>query len=114
MRFAAVLLIGLVPVLTTACGPDCRSTCQRIYSTAENGCGIPIPGREPEASIRDCVDECEDALSTPGVLGDYDPNTRNTSGEAVVLENEKQAAAWMDCVDQADCLVLDDGFCAPI
>jgi hypothetical protein len=114
MRLVVVVLLGLGGSLLAGCGPNCQSTCQRIYSTAEDGCGIPIPGRDAEDSISDCVAMCEDALQHPGQLGDYDPNTRNTSGEAVTLENEKQAGAWMDCVAEADCRALDDGYCAPI
>ena len=30
------------------------------------------------------------------------------------LDNEKQAAIWMDCVEQTACEDIDDGFCAPI
>jgi len=113
MRVLVGVLLG-ASVLAAGCGPDCQSTCQRIYSTVEGGCGIQVPGRTRDESIRSCVTSCEDALVRPGQLGDYDPNTRSSNGETVTLENEKQAAAWMDCIQEADCLALDDGFCAPL
>lgn len=113
MRLVFSAIVLTVPLLS-ACGPNCQTTCTRIYSSAENGCGIAVPGRDEDQVIRDCVDECEFALARPGEIGDYDPNTRNTSGTAIELQNEKQAAIWMDCVEQTDCVALDDGFCAPI
>ena len=35
------------------------------------------------------------------------------AGKSVVLENERQAAAWMDCVDQTACERLSQGYCPP-
>jgi len=48
-------------------------------------------------------------------MGVYDPY-QPYHGDAQTLENEKQAAAWMDCVWSADCSDLDPsvGLCSPI
>ncbi len=62
----------------------------------------------------ECVAACDDALDVPGDLDGYDPDERNVSGDKVILENEKQAAAWMDCVAETACEGLEDGYCAPI
>lgn len=118
--FTAVLA-GLVCALLAGCGPDCQSTCNRIYQPSE--CGIAKPGRTSNELTRSCISECNSALQSPGTLGDYDPTRRRSSSAAIILENEKQAAAWMDCVwdvapdaTPAQCADLDpaSGYCAPI
>ncbi len=102
--------------LTSACGANCQSTCQRIYSSSE--CNIAVAGFNDANGraelIRECVTRCEGALDHPGELGNYDPNDRTTSGDTVELRNEVQAAAWMDCVESTACEQLSQGFCAPI
>lgn len=111
----ALMFLPLVGLLATACGPTCDSTCGKIYGQlADGNCNQRIPGEDPSASFDRCVDRCEAALDTPGELGDYSPRDRITSGVIPDLENEKQAAVWMDCVDELSCDLLDDGFCAPI
>ncbi len=116
LRPALLTGAGVLLGLTTACGPNCQSSCQRIYSSSE--CNIAVAGFDsPDGKaelIRQCVDDCDYALRFPGELGDYNPNERHTSGETITLANEEQAAAWMDCIDTVDCSQLNDGFCAPI
>jgi hypothetical protein len=108
------LLAAVVAAAALAgCGPTCQSTCTKLYSTADGGCGLPTPGRTFEQALDDCMDDCEYAIVRPGELGDYDPTTPIGGGQTVTLENEKQAAAWMDCVEAAACERLDDGFCPP-
>ncbi|TNE87938.1 MAG: hypothetical protein EP330_16740 [Deltaproteobacteria bacterium] len=114
MRLALIAL-PLIGLLASGCGPTCASTCGKIYGQlADGNCNQRIPGEDPTASFDRCVEECEFALSQPGELNGYNPHERITSGEIPDLENEKQAAAWMDCVDELSCELLDDGFCAPI
>jgi hypothetical protein len=106
-----LIAVVAVAALASGCGPNCQSTCGKLYF--DDQCGIPTPGRETEEAFRDCVDECEYALARPGDLDGYDPDERQTSGETVVLVNEVQAAAWMECVDQTACEDIDDGYCEP-
>ena len=99
---------------TTGCiGPSCQSTCNKIFGEPPDQCGLQVPGKELEESFKDCRDECEFALTQAGEIGDYDPFEANTGGFAATLDNEKQAAMWMDCVEQHSCQDLSEGFCAP-
>ena len=108
-----VSVLVLATAALAGCGPTCQSTCRRVYSPSE--CGIVTPGVDDWTEMYgDCVNSCEDALSQTGVLGDYDPDERITNGTSVTLQNERQAAAWMDCVAETDCERLNDGYCEPI
>lgn len=108
--FAVSLLVSAV--VLQGCGPNCQSTCRRIYAPDE--CDVQIPGVPDWTEMYDdCVNDCELALGQPGEMGDYDPDERPTGGESVVLENERQAAAWMDCVEQTSCERINDGYCPP-
>lgn len=116
----AVALVGLVGLFTSGCGPNCQSSCAHVFDKAE--CGIARPGVEASEQVRDCTTACEYALTQPGEIGDYDPDTPNFSS-GVSLDNERQAAAWMDCVwatapegslsGSDECRSLDEGYCAP-
>lgn len=109
MRWLAVLIVaaGL-----TGCGPDCQSSCQRLYSV-EGECQMSIPGESPDESFRTCIKGCEAALDHVGPIGGYDPFEQETEGASIRLENEKQAALWMECVDVTSCQDIARGFCAP-
>ena len=110
-----ILLIGLVaPFFMAACGPTCQSTCQKLYSESE--CNIKRPDMEQSELIRDCLNYCEDALDTPGDLGNYDPFNTEGSSRSKVLENENQAASWMYCVSEIACDDLGGGAnkCPPV
>lgn len=110
MRVLGTVLGGLVVAgLAAGCGYDCQSACTKVY--AEDDCNKPTPGQDWSEAWRDCVDECETALRYPGELGDYDPNSQQTSAEAVELQNEAQAAAWMDCVENTACELIEKGTC---
>ena len=109
---SAVLLAGIT-LLATACGPNCQSACQQIHGPAPDYCGIVTPGKDPDASRKDCVSECEFALTQAGEVGDYNPFEPITTGASATLDNEKQAALWMECVDSKSCTDLSDGYCAP-
>ena len=112
------LMAGVVGVLT-ACGPNCQKTCDQVY----NVCGIDKPGQSKEELILSCVNECNSALQSSGDLDGYQPDSRRSSSESIVLDNETQAAAWMDCVwkhapdgtpEQCEELDPRSGYCAPI
>jgi len=111
--FTLVALFGAAWASTGCIGPSCQSTCSTIFGEPPDQCGLQVPGKDLEDSFRDCRDACEVALTQTGEVGDYNPFEANTGGFAAVLENEKQAALWMDCVEEHSCEDLSDGFCAP-
>ncbi len=113
MHARSIALIVAVATLAGCNTYNCVSTCERIYKEAE--CGVQIAGKQENASIDDCVFECNDALKKTGTIGDYNPyNTRNPL-VTYELENEVQAAAWMECVNTVSCGELDPatGRCPP-
>ncbi|MBX2797644.1 MAG: hypothetical protein KTR31_08250 [Myxococcales bacterium] len=103
MRTAAAGVIGgLIGALSvTGCGESCQSTCFHVYSPAE--CGVQVSGVSADELIRNCDQECNDALAEVGNMGAYNPEVRPPGGNAFVLQNEVQAAAWMDCVWGVEC-----------
>ena len=110
-----LLAIGLVAL--QGCGPDCQSSCDKLFGDGEGECNIQVPGKEGEAGrvemTRDCVSHCEQALARNGDVGDYSPNERAGANDEVSLDNEKQAALWMDCVEATSCDYLGENYCAP-
>lgn len=108
------LLLALLafPLASAGCaGPTCESTCDKLFQTDQ--CNIEQPGVS-QADERDaCVSACESALDTPGDIDDYNPNERS-SDRSRVLQNDQEAAAWMECVSTTACEFLDDGYCAPV
>jgi hypothetical protein len=109
---AATTALLSTSLLATACGPNCQSTCNRLYQ--ENECNIQSAGASRSELVKICNDECEAALDTPGELGDYDPHVYTPKSVTTSLENDQQAAAWMDCIDVKSCELLADGYCAPV
>ena len=113
-----VALVLASTSLLVACGPNCQTSCQRIYGNSANAgeedCAIQRPGRDQAELIDQCMDYCEGALEQPGEIGTFDPYTRTGSNQSVSLENERQAAIWMECVQDTSCDRLQDGYCAPI
>lgn len=108
----AALTLGL---LAPGCGPNCQSTCDRLFLEEPEGCGIEHPGKSADDERRDCITSCEDALAEAGPIPKgYDPNERQTGSQSVQLETDEQAAAWMECVDETACDYLSDGYCAPV
>ena len=113
------MILGLWFTLV-GCGPTCQSTCNQIWRV----CGVPDPaGRDVQELARACERECEAALRVSGEIGDYEPEERRTVAEAITLDNDTQAAAWMDCVwnhapdgtpEQCEDLDPRSGYCAPI
>lgn len=121
---------GLFTVMVAAvavsqgCGETCSTTCNHVY--AESECGVIKQGWKPADLIDNCTSECESALLHAGDMGDYSPFESLAISDGLKLENETQAAAWIDCVwdtapqpgDQATCDKLDPSsagnICAPI
>ena len=87
-------------------------------------CNIVKPGATPEKLVQDCITQCELAMDKNGDVGDYQPYSHSPGYEILELENEKQAALWIECVWDAapdpgpsgGCQDLDPatGICAPI
>jgi hypothetical protein len=105
------VFVGLFGGALAGCGANCQSACNKKYNISECAVLPPGFGDKSDQLIRECVGECERALQRPGEVGSYDPLERNTTGEAVVLENEKQAALWMDCIADSACDRIEDGYC---
>lgn len=106
----------------SGCGENCRSTCTHVY--AESECNIVLFGVTPDNLIDECVRECESALQHVGEQR-FEPSETPASDDAWTLENEAEAAAWMDCVwsqvpeegPSPACANIDPaqgGICAPI
>jgi hypothetical protein len=111
MRVRLVAAAVVSVVLGSGCGPNCEDACRKLYGPSPD-CDLPTPGWDNWTDkFIDCRDECEDALKFTGDLGGYDPDQRNTTGASIKLANERQAAAWMDCVDASSCERLSDGYC---
>lgn len=117
MRMSAVLLL-LLTTLGAGCGPDCYSSCEKLYGAAAGECDIQIPGKEGESGRQEmvsaCVAHCQNAMSEAGEIGDYAPNEKASGNDDISLENEKQAALWMDCVVETSCDNLNKNYCAPV
>lgn len=102
-------------ILVASCAREtCIGTCDKILS--KNYCSMANPdtGMSPPVAINDyCIPQCEAAYEVDGDVGDYDPYTPVPAGTLVVLENRAQVKVWADCVDDASCESLRDGYCAP-
>jgi hypothetical protein len=111
MRVA--LLALLLPAAVAGCADpvSCQTACQRAFRA--NECNLRVPGRDQDRLVRDCTNECDNALRETGELNGYDPNDRSSvdRSEPFQLQNEKQAALWIDCVLETSCEDLNQGFC---
>lgn len=116
MRFA--LLLAPLAALAAGCGPDCRTSCEKLYGDADGECNINRPGYEGDAGAQEltqrCEADCESAMTKAGELEGYDPNRKASSNEDISLQNEKQAALWMECVEETSCENLQNGYCEPV
>jgi len=107
-------LVGLAAVFAPGCGPNCQSTCDKLYGTTGEACAISRPATTETELRNTCMEKCEYALDRPGEVGNYDPDERQGSSAAVEIENDKQAALWMDCIAETACEDLLHGYCAPV
>ena len=67
-------LVALAALLVSGCGPNCQSTCDRLYGSTGDACGIARPNTSETDLKRTCRKACSDALSIPGDLEGYDPD----------------------------------------
>lgn len=122
MRIFALLAMVGSSVLV-GCGPECRSTCERVYDDAQ--CGVTIAGADEGELIDDCERICNNALQVPGPAVDpsdrrFNPGAQviSSSAEDRELANENEAGAWIDCVwtfNDAECPdKLDDQYCISV
>lgn len=114
---AALLALALA-AFAPGCGPNCQSTCDKLFLSEDEAlgsCGIEHPGKSADDERRDCIIACEDALAEAGPIpAGYNPDERQTGSQSVQLQTDEQAAAWMECVDETACEYLTDGYCAPV
>ncbi|MEL6346203.1 MAG: hypothetical protein AAFV53_24040 [Myxococcota bacterium] len=92
-------------------GPDCQDTCNKLYQSEQ--CDRTSDERRDDR-LNACNDACEQALEIPGEQGDYDPYDFLDNNSEIELENDKQAAVWMECIDTLTCDNIDQGQCRPI
>ena len=105
-------LLFFVPallILGVGCGPDCQSTCSKIY---QSECGIERPGASQPKLVQECMGYCEDALSKPGKMEIMIPNKnyhhlKNPNWKMI----NKQLCGWN--VEQT-AGNLEKHYCAPI
>lgn len=117
---ATVWLLLALTALTTACSPTCQTTCQRFYDETE--CAAGPAGIPNDDAINSCLTICQDALQVTGepvTTGDrrFDPQIISPGNISSTLENEQEAAAWMDCVASFaddECYLLDQQYCVKI
>jgi len=122
MRSSSLAAVSLLATLfASACGGEtCQSSCLRFYE--EEQCDAPPAGLSRSDAIDQCIDICQDALQVPGEpVGDdrrFDPARTAGNTEDHVLDNEQEAAAWIDCVwsftDDECPERLDDQYCIKI
>lgn len=111
---AALVLLGAA---LPGCGKDCQTSCARVYEQAQ--CNVVVPGEDPDTLRRECIQECQAALTHPGGMEGYNPYEPVPPGsdwENFVLQTETQAAEWMECVADQECdqMQLNAGICWPI
>ena len=111
-RLLVSTALVVVSAVAVGCGPDCQSTCNTLYQSEQ--CNIQSPGSDQGELLNTCMDACEDALKQPGEVGDYNPTEYTPASVSVTLQNDKQAAVWMDCVSETACEFLESGYCAPV
>ncbi len=104
---AATLLSGCAVL-----DDGCSDTCESIYG--ETGCGVVRPGFSQDDLLENCEEECGEAMSVSGEVGDYDPYERTPASQSVTLENSAQAELWQACIDDHTCSELESNYCAPI
>ena len=112
MRVLALTLVSTAGLLA-GCGPDCNTSCDKLFGDRNEECRIVVPGRSAQEMTNSCLAECEGALKVTGEMDGYDPDVRGSGAEDISLKNEQQAAAWMDCIAETSCKDLEDNYCAP-
>ena len=110
-----ISLLTVAALFAAGCGPNCQSTCDRLYGATGDDCSITRPGVSSSTDLKnECMSVCGEALKVPGDLGNYDPNEWQGSSDSVTVRNDKQAAVWMDCIAETSCEDLEKGYCAPV
>jgi hypothetical protein len=97
----ALALLTTTALLSTACGPTCASSCRRFYD--QEACNAGPEGLATEDAIAQCTDICHSALQLTGpepAADDrrFNPEFIAPATQQTTLANEREAAAWMDCV----------------
>jgi len=115
-RSVLPLLLAPLALLVSGCGPDCQSSCDKLFGDAPDQCDLAsgLPGVDPQNLRADCLSHCNGAMARNGeVSEDFNPDERSSGADEVTLDNEKEAALWMDCVADSSCENLNEGYCAP-
>ncbi len=118
LALALVVLVSGLPA--PACAPqqhDCVSSCEKLFGATNGQCDIQVPGHTgadgQSYMLNECENYCQQAMDKAGDVGTYNPLVRTSGNEKVGLDNDAQAALWMDCVDTTACSDLKDNYCAP-
>ena len=118
MRTGLFVGLGIAMMsMGAGCGPDCQTTCEKLYAKGGECKFTDAGDTTGEEKYQYCLETCNEAIANPGEAGDYDPNVKTPSSESITLENDQQAAMWMDCIEEKSCELLKTSggrFCAPI
>lgn len=100
MRWIAPVGVGLM-LSVQGCTPTCSTTCQHYYEADQ--CDAPPAGLAREDAIAQCTNVCQDALQQTGPAPDptdprFNPAVISPPTKSPQITNEREAAAWMDCV----------------
>ena len=114
MRALLVFFLTL-PACATS---DCLTSCQKIWGDQSGQCNLQdesiLSDADRQDQINSCKSSCQTALARYGDLGGYEPNQKRQQSDTVCLENEQQAAVWIDCVTATACEDLQSNWCAPV
>lgn len=107
----AVVPLSIALITLGACGDPktCAASCDRFY--AADQCDAAPAGIAQEEAIAGCTRECNAALQAPASDTDFDatdpwyendrrfnPNFVAPLDKTHELTNDREAAAWIDCV----------------
>lgn len=98
----SVLLLSVVALFAVGCDSHtCQNACAQYYGTADGQCSrasVLTDGTTPEIALRNCADDCSDALYRTTATS----TSVNDAGGYSRLENELDAIDFVDCVVDKD------------
>ena len=97
-----VLLLSVVALFAVGCDSHtCQNACAQYYGPGEDQCSrssVLTDGTTPESALRNCVQDCRDALYRTTATA----TSLTDAGGYSRLENEQDAIEFVDCVVDKD------------